>query len=452
LNHLTNKTFEKLKYDLVREGFISFEELSKSEENAAVEGKSLALYLTEQNLIAEDTLLGFIEAKLHIPFVNLEDYSLDKKCVKFVSQADAEKYKIIPLFKIENVLTVAMADPLNLFILNGLITSLNIDIEPVICSEKSVLKAIEECYRKEARPGEAKEDFETADWRLELSSDASQEIKAEKIIFSLIKQAVRENFNEIILQSDNENLSVRFKKGNITEEKGEIPFLLKRLIINSIKSSALIDADADFGSGKNSEFEGFSLFVYILPTVSGSCINLKIYKKPQNLSKFEINPLKTALVQTCLEKYGIISVTAENLIDAELFAYSMLFYLADTAKNIVSIESKVKFVLQGINQCEINEKIGFNPQKAIEIADFQSPDVLYIEDALNGKIIDFLIDFAAKNKTVIITNQANSADEFSERVKKLYGENFIRNISCHIHIDNNNELQILENSVNIRTY
>ncbi len=449
MNHLTNKTFEKLKYDLVREGLISFEELSKSEENARIEGKSLALFLTEQNLIAEDILLGFIETKLHIPFVNLEDYSLDKNCIKFISQAEAEKYQIIPLFKIENVLTVAMADPLNLFILNGLISSLSIDIEPIICSEKSILKAINECYEREKAVNELEDDAEAADWRLELSSEASQEIKAEKILFSLIRQAVRENFNEIILQPDNENLSVRFRKGEIIEEKGEIPFLLNRLIINNIKNSAGIESDADFGSGRISAFEGFSLLVYILPTISGQCINIKIYKKPQNFNKLGINPLKKEFIQTSLEKRGIISVTAESLIDAELFVYSVLFYLAEAAKNTLSIESKAKFIVKGINQCEINEKIGFNLKKAVETADFYSPDILYAEDSSNGQIIRFLTDFVLKNKTVIIANEAESGNEFAVKLENQYGQDLIKNITCYIHIDRNNELQILENSIQV---
>jgi type IV pilus assembly protein PilB len=117
---LTNKTIEKLKYDLVRDGLINYDDLSKAEETSETMSLNLAQVLIQTNLITEDSLLSFIEAKLHIPYVNLDDYILDKKCLHYITKNDAKKYRIIPLFKIEEVLTIAMADPLDLFFINTL--------------------------------------------------------------------------------------------------------------------------------------------------------------------------------------------------------------------------------------------------------------------------------------------------------------------------------------------
>ena len=112
---VTNKTLEKLKYDLVREGLVEYDTVEKAQELANAQNINIGQALINSNVLSEETLLKFLENKLHIPYVNLEDYTLDKNCLQYINLVDARKYRIIPLFKIEDVLTVAMADPLDLF-------------------------------------------------------------------------------------------------------------------------------------------------------------------------------------------------------------------------------------------------------------------------------------------------------------------------------------------------
>ena len=111
---VTNKTLEKLKYDLVREGLVEFDVVNQATQIALSQNTNIGQVLINSGVITEDAILKFLEEKLHIPFVNLNDYSLDRNTLKYISYNDAKKYKILPLFKIENVLTVAMADPMDL--------------------------------------------------------------------------------------------------------------------------------------------------------------------------------------------------------------------------------------------------------------------------------------------------------------------------------------------------
>ena len=170
---VTNKTLEKLKYDLVRDGLVNYEDLEKAQEIAASQNVNIGQILIKSNLISEDTLLKFLESKLHIPYVDLKDYSLDKRCLSYVSFNDAQKYKIIPLFKIENVLTVAMADPLDLFAIDKIVEKTGCDIEPVVSAETLVLKKIEEYYKTDSTVGQINiESSENKfDWQEELHND-----------------------------------------------------------------------------------------------------------------------------------------------------------------------------------------------------------------------------------------------------------------------------------------
>ena len=90
-------------FDLIFTEIIN-ELVEKAEELANVQSINIGQALINSGILAEDTLLKFLESKLHIPYVNLEDYEPDTKCFKYVSFADARRYRIIPLFKIEDVL------------------------------------------------------------------------------------------------------------------------------------------------------------------------------------------------------------------------------------------------------------------------------------------------------------------------------------------------------------
>jgi len=138
---VTNKTLEKLKYDLVRAGLVQYETIEQAEEISNAQNINIGQALINSGVITEESLLKFLEAKLHIPYVNLEDYSLDPNCLKYVSYSDAKRYRIIPLFKIEDTLTVAMADPLDLFAIDKIIETAECSIEPVISSETAIIVA-----------------------------------------------------------------------------------------------------------------------------------------------------------------------------------------------------------------------------------------------------------------------------------------------------------------------
>ena len=144
---VTNKTLEKLKYDLVRAGLVPYETIEQAEEIANAQNINIGQALINSGILTEEALLKFLEAKLHIPYVDLEDYTLDVKCLDLINVNDAKKYKIIPLFKIEDTLTVAMADPLNLFVIDKIIETAECSIEPVISSEKSILIKIDEFFK-----------------------------------------------------------------------------------------------------------------------------------------------------------------------------------------------------------------------------------------------------------------------------------------------------------------
>ena len=242
---ITNKTLEKLKYELVRDGIVSYETLEKAEELANVQRINIGQALINSGILEEDTLLKFLESKLHIPYVNLEDYMPDPKCFKFISFPDARRFKIIPLFKIEDVLTVAMSDPLDLFAIDKIIETAECSIEPVISSENSIMKKIDEYYKVADTVDNitlTPEETESFDWTEELHKEEAGEEHIQKVIRAILKQAIIEDVHELNFEQVEEGLKVIFKQNGETLDKGTIPAILNSAFVSKLKTLSNLDA------------------------------------------------------------------------------------------------------------------------------------------------------------------------------------------------------------------
>lgn len=447
--YFSNKTIEKLKYDLVREKLISFEDLSRAEELSSQKNLHIGQILIRENLIPEETLLKFLENNLHIPYINLEDYSLDEQCLGFISVEDAKKYKIIPLFRIEDVLTIAMADPLDLFVLNNLIKTVNCKIEPVICSERLILEAINKFYSSQSIKENKFDAGESFDWRDELNSGIINEFQAEKVINAIIFQALSEEVYELILENSNEGKTIKFKKGNKIFEKGAIPLLLTPLFNAKLKSLSGLDPAANEipQLGKfNFVFqeENIASIISTFPTIKGERITIKLYRSPETIKELSLREEERKFLEDAVNKPGIILISGPVLSGKSFIAYSILNSIDKTNKNTMTVESIAKYNLNGVVQCELKEKAGFNFEKAAMFISFQSPDVVYVEEVISKEDLKYLSMLAETQKVVITEILADSVGNLFDKLSIKDLEEFKRNINCLIFVENKDRIQIIQ--------
>ena len=317
---VTNKTLEKWKYELVRDGLVSYEVLEQAESLANVENVNIGQALISSGILSEETLLKFLEQKLHIPYVNLDDYSLDVNCLKYISFADASKYKIIPLFKIEDVLTVAMTDPLDLFVVDKIMETAECSIEPVLASEAGILNKIDMYYKTSDTVDKifTNEYDESFDWRDELHKDDLSEEHIQKIIRAILKQALFEHVHELYFEQADEGLNVVFKKQNDAWSKGTIPMILVTSFVSKLKLLSNLDPSVCevpqlgklcFKVDETTLVASVSAF----PTIVGERIALKIYKPPRDLQNIIKDERQRKLLQSALETPGIILVCGSQL-------------------------------------------------------------------------------------------------------------------------------------------
>ncbi len=450
---VTNKTLEKLKYDLVREGLVDYDTVEKAQELADAQNINVGQALINSGILEEEKLLKFLEAKLHIPYVNLEDYALDKNCLKFINFSDAQKYKIIPLFKIEDVLTIAMADPLDLFAIDKVVETTGCSIEPVISSEISILKKIDEYYKTENAVGEIFTDSENLnyDWREELHSEDLSDEHIQKIIRAILKQAIFQNVHEVYFEYTREGLSVNFKQNSEVFDKGYIPSVLTSSFVSKLKTLSNLDpAVSEVPQlGKLCfKVDDMTLIASIsaFPTILGERISLKIYKPPKNLKKIITDEGGLNIIKNSLNEPGIVLVCGSALSGKTHVIYSLLLEIAGSGKNIMTIESIAKYNLENVNQCEMNENIGFNLDKALRFIEFQSPDIIYLEGVKTKEAFDYFSSLVFKEKIVITEFLANNMDELRKKMAFGEFEMFKSLINCMIFIHSADSIEVFDKS------
>ena len=381
--------------------------------------------------------------------MNLDDYQLDPNCLKYINYSDARRYKIIPLFKIENTLTVAMADPRDLFAIDKIMETAECEIDPVLSSEESILKKIDEYYKIDVTVGNISTDENSGyDWQDELHKEDLSDNHIQKIIRAILKQAILEGIHEVTFQGEDDGLGVNFKKHGEFSNKGSIPTVLVSSFVAKLKSLSELDPSvSEVPQLGKLCFKVDNIIVIAsvstFPTIMGERIFLKIYKPPKKLEEIISSKTGLAEVKQALNKPGIILVCGSALSGKTHVIYSLLLEAAkNKSKNIMTLESISKYELTGVNQCEFNENVGFNMDKAARFIEFQAPDIIYLEGIKSKESFDYFSSLVYNDKTVVMEFLANNMDDLRNKMSFSDFDTLKSIISCMIFIHSQTSVEV----------
>ncbi len=445
---LDNKTLDKLKYDLVRDSLVTYDDIEHATELAIAQNTNIGQVLINTDLIKESVLMKFLEEKLHTPCVDLENYSIDKKCLDYITYKDALHFRILPLFIIEDTLTIAMADPLDLFSIDKIMQITKKNIDPVIASEKSILKKINEYYDVKSKVEDINIDKnKNYSWVDILHSDDLSTEHIQSLFRAILKQAIEQDIHELYFENTTEGLCVNFKKTQEIIKTGTIPSLLVNPFIQSLKLISNLDPNVfeipQLGK-LNFTVDNIELTASVsaFPTISGERILIKIYHPPIPIDRMNIPPQKIELIKQSLNKPGVVLICGASLSGKTHLIYSILSNLIPKFKNVMTLESIAKYNLKNVSQCELNENIGFNLDKAMRFIEFQSPDILYFEGIATKEGLDFFTSLTLKNKALITEFLAENMDDLRRKFEFSEFTMFKSVISCLVFIHNKESIEV----------
>lgn len=439
---------------LVEAGLITKEQLQEALEVQKKDNERLGTILVKLGYLTEEEITSFLSKQYGIPAVNLEHFEISEDVIKRIPSDIARKYMLIPITRTGSTLTVAMADPTNIYALDDIKFLTGLNVEPVVASELSIKKAIDKYYGSETQIELRKvvEDLEgdfAEDADLEVVED-EEEIDLESLVASveeapvvkfvnmMLMDAVKKGASDIHVEPYEKFYRVRFRIDGVLHEVMKPPLSMKDAITSRIKIMSKLDIaekrlPQDGRIKLKMKLEGqrkeLDFRVSVLPTLFGEKIVMRILDP----EKLMLDMTKLGFEQESLDKfteaikkpYGMVLVTGPTGSGKTNTLYSAMSQLNTPDTNIMTAEDPVEFNLPGINQVNVRDEIGLTFAAALRSFLRQDPNIILVGEIRDFETAEIAIKAALTGHLVLSTLHTNDAPSTISRLMNMGIEPFL---------------------------
>ena len=438
---------ERLGDLLVREGLITREQLEKALQEQRQSGTRVGYNLVKLGFIQETELTKMLARQYKMPAVDLSKFEVDPRIAKLIPGDVAIKNLVLPLKRDGRTLTVAMADPTNLGVLDDLKFITRYDIFPVIGGEFTLKSAIEKLYENSADTqvndllsviGDMESDVEVLEEKEEDQvaaqlSASMEDAPVVKLLNAILTDAVKKGASDIHFECFEFDIRVRYRIDGALMEVMKPPMKLKAALISRFKIMAQLniaerrvpqDGRIKLKMGK----KVIDYRVSTLPTLFGEKIVLRILDKGNltlDLEKFGIEPkAEKDLMEAVSNPYGMVLVTGPTGSGKTTTLYSALSKVNNIDVNIMTAEDPVEYNLYGVNQVLVRTEIGMTFAAALKAFLRQDPNIIMVGEIRDLETGGIAIKAALTGHMVLSTLHTNSAPETVTRLMDMGLEPF----------------------------
>ncbi|MFC1666764.1 type II secretion system ATPase GspE [Candidatus Omnitrophota bacterium] len=436
---MREKTIEQI---LLERVLITEEQINKMREESKKKGIPLGKLLVRSGAVSEDDYVQAMSEILEVPYIDLTNYLVDSKTLKFIPESIARKFRVIPVFKIGNTLTVAMTDPKDIMSIDDLAQRSACEIEPVLASEKGILNAIDQYYGVTGSVDDVIKDINRERKkeapRLEIDSQRLSEIAEDapviKLVNLIIMQAVKDKASDVHIEPEENTLKIRFRVDGILYAMFSPPKHLELALLSRIKVLANLDISEkrkpqDGRFNIKAENRDIDLRVSTFPTIYGENIVIRILDKVAILLDLDKLGFPKA-VQKKFERlirqpYGIILATGPTGSGKTTTLYSALSVIDSEEKNIITIEDPVECHLGRVRQSQINPRAGLTFASGLRSILRQDPDVIMVGEVRDKETAEISVQAALTGHLVFSTLHTNDASGALTRLLDMGVEPFL---------------------------
>lgn len=348
--------------------------------------------------------------------------SVDKEAIQAVPESLANKYVLIPIKVQDNTIHVAMADPLNMFALDDVKIASGYEVEPLLATKDEIVKAIDKYYSSQYIQ-KAAEDLTKE--HMVASTEESQEIEEEvknapvvRLIDSIIKNASKAGASDIHIEPFEKYVRIRYRIDGDLKEVLKSPRETLGALIARIKILAnlnIAEKRVPQDGRIFTEFDGnkIDLRVSMIPTIFGEKAVIRILSRENFIigkEKLGFNSVELEQINNMVKApYGIILVSGPTGSGKSTTLYSILNDLNTENKNIITVEDPVEYMLEGINQVNVNAKAGLTFASGLRSILRQDPDIVMIGEIRDNETAEIAIRAAITGHLVLSTIHTNDA-------------------------------------------
>jgi type IV pilus assembly protein PilB len=437
---------------LIKEGLITKDQLDKALQEQKQNGTRLGYNLVKLGFVQETEITKMLARQYRMPAVDLARFEVDPKIVKLIPGDVALKHLVLPLKREGRTLTVAMADPTNMGVIDDLKFITRYDIFPVIAGEYTLRMALDKHYEQsDAQLDTILKDMDAeADEELEVLQEQQEEAAPSvvaddapvvKLINAILTDAVKRGASDIHIEPFEHEIRVRYRIDGELSEVMKPPLKLKAALISRIKimSSLNIAERRVPQDGRIKLKMGKRVIDYrvsVCPVLFGEKIVMRILDKGNltlDLSKFGFEPrAEQDLMKAILNPYGMVLVTGPTGSGKTTTLYSALSRVNTIEVNIMTAEDPVEYNLMGINQVLVRNEIGMTFAAALKAFLRQDPNIIMVGEIRDIETGGIAIKAALTGHLVLSTLHTNDAPSTITRMIDMGIEPF--NVSSAVNL------------------
>jgi type IV pilus assembly protein PilB len=433
---------DKIAGKLLEANLVNQEQLQKALELQKKEGGSLGINLVKTGAMSEAAYADFLGRMYNLPVVRLSDTDVEPEVTSLIPADVATRFQVIPLRRQGRILTVAMANPANIFAIDDIKFITGLEVQPVVCTEADIKHAIDRYYDsadslKQVLEG-LEEDIEivesTEEEDVGALSAESQNAPVVKLVNSLITDAVKRGASDIHVECYEKSIRVRYRIDGVLQEMMTPPFKMKAAIISRLKIMSELDiAERRIPQDGRIKIKlgdkKVDLRVSTLPCIYGEKVVMRILDKGNlhfDLEGFgmEAKAIKNVL-KAIASPYGMVLVTGPTGSGKTTTLYSCLHRLNTAEVNIMTAEDPVEYNLDGINQVQVRDEVGLSFAAALKAFLRQDPNIVMVGEIRDLETGSIATKAALTGHLVLSTLHTNDAPSTINRMIDMGIEPFL---------------------------
>jgi len=432
----------KLGEILVERGVVTRDQLEKALKEQKARGtdqKRIGGYLIDLGFASEDDITQALAVQFNLPVLRLDGIKIKPDALDLVTETMAKKFLIVPVFRIDQELTLAISDPTDIHILDIVRSETGFRVIPVISPYSDILKAIEKYYlRKVESPVmdvvRETEHAEISRAEIEELKRAGVDLPIVKIVDRLLIEAIEDNVSDIHVEPREANLAVRFRVDGIMHEFSTYPLNIHPAVVSRIKILSSLDI-----SERQKPQDGriqikiadkeIDIRVSTLPALHGEKVVMRLLNRAAvrvKIADLGFSERNLELFSSMIrEPYGIVLVTGPTGSGKTTTLYAAVNEINSVEKNIITVEDPVEYQIPMINQVQVNPKKDVTFANALRSILRQDPDIIMIGEIRDPETASIAAESALTGHLVLSTLHTNDAPSSIIRLIDMGVEPFL---------------------------
>ncbi|MBW1902272.1 MAG: Flp pilus assembly complex ATPase component TadA [Deltaproteobacteria bacterium] len=434
---------KKLGEILVEQGKITPDQLNTLLLKQKEISKPLGQILVEEKHISDEELINILGEQLGIPHVWLRKGLVDPRIVHVLPKEKAIHYQVVPMFRVNNILTLATADPHAYFVFDEVQKTTNLEVQPVLCRADDIREAIHQAYQENVSIDEVmasidESGIDVVEIRTEREISEIAEMAEGSPVINMtnmiLLRGIRDGASDIHIEPQKETFRVRIRIDGVLYDLMNPKIEMHPAVVSRLKVMANLDISErripqDGRIQVNAEGRLIDLRFSSMPNIYGEKVVLRILDRSKvvlDINKLGFDPAVLDRFKTLIRRpYGLVLVCGPTGSGKTTTLYSALNMLNSGEKNIVTIEDPVEYQLENVNQSQVMSAIGLSFSKYLKHTLRQDPDIILVGEIRDRETAEIAIQASLTGHLVFSTLHTNDSPSAITRLLEMRVEPYL---------------------------